>query len=237
MKKFVWGLVIIIILAGVGFGIWGFAKAQKSKEQGKELERITAGVLVLNKIETEDVEVSLTEWKNLSEADPSIKDELEKVSSIPHSLQNKMNEFFSAQPADKYEEVQYLQLLLDGQRQLDLKNQQAKSKRQIEEIVKAIDNLQNEINQKGLSLGPEYNQTMKALETEAEAFKANCNNIISKTAYDSPATQLRTAGFDKAFDVLKLTIIQSLNNYVDLQDSIKKEIADLANSNWINPLR
>ena len=235
MKKFIWGLFIIIIIATVGIGIWGFIEAQSAKRQSQELEDITSDVLKLNKIENSNTEISLIEWEDLANGSSLIGKKLEKNPSIPRSLRDKMEEFFSAKPSDKYREAQYLQVLLEGEVRFNLKDQQPKSKEQIEEIVKAIDETQNEINQKGLSLGPEYNQKMKDLEKETASFKTSCNDIVSKTTSDSPPTQLSSAGMDKAMDDLKTAIINSLNNYVDLQDEIKREISGMATANWVIP--
>ncbi len=236
MKKFLWATLTIVIIAIIAIGIWGYVKAQSVKQEGRELDQIALQFMVLEEIEPKDVSVPLQSWKNLYNNTTVIKEQIDTFDTIPSSLKDKMNEFFSVKLADKYMEVQYLQLLMNGERKFNLKDQQPKSKGQIEEVVKAIEATRKEIVDNNLSLGPEYNEKMKELEKETDSFLNMCNDIISKTTYESPATQLGTAGMDKALDSLKAEIIQSLNDFVGLQNEIKREVSNLVSSNWINPL-
>jgi len=238
MKTFLWVIVVLIILGGAGFGIWGYAKAQDAKKQAKELEQITAGTMDLKKIDSNAVEISLSEWKNLSDKAPSMATELASITLVPESLKNEVGDFYSAKAQDKYKEAQYLQVLLEAKRRLglDAKAGAEKSKGQIETVLKELDNLQNEVNQKNLSLGPEYDTQMKKLEQEVTTFKTSTSDLASKMNFDSPSVQLNSAGLDRAIDELKMAVSKSLNDYVELQDKIKNEISGLATGNWVNPL-
>jgi hypothetical protein len=235
MKKVIIGIIIIILLGVIGLGVWGYLKAQEVKKQNKEIQQITADTLVLEKINQNDTEIALSGWKKLAEKATSTGNDLDNIASAPSSLRESVSQFYGAQAQDKYEEAQYLQFLIDGQQKMDLKSTQPKSKGQIETVLSEFNKLQNNINQNSLSLGPEFNTQMKKAEQEAETFVASLNNLISKMNSESPATQISSAGLDKAADDLKQAIIESLNKHVDLQDKIKKEISDLSNINWVNP--
>jgi len=191
--------------------------------------------LVLDKINQNDAEIFLSDWKSLAQRATSTRNELENITSVPSPLRDEINQFYSAKTQDKYEEAQYLQALLDGQQKLDLKSIEPRSKGQIETILSEFDKLQNNINQNNLSLGPEFDTQTKKVEQEAATFKTNLTDLNSKMNSASPPTQISSAGLDKAVDDLKQAIIESLNGHVDLQDKIKKEISNLASTNWVNP--
>jgi len=90
---------------------------------------------------------------------------------------------------------------------------------------------------KNLSLGPKFNTLFNKAEQEAMTFKNSLSELNIKMDDNSPSVQLSSAGFDKAIDELKQEIANSLNEWVNLQNDIKKEVSDLANCNWINPLK
>jgi type II secretory pathway pseudopilin PulG len=235
MKTAIWIIIVVIILAILGIGILGYIKAQDLKKQGKEVEQITADTMKLMRTNSNDPEISLTDWKNLSDKAPTIKSDFEKITTVPNSLKNNLDQFYSAKAQEKYKEAQYLQFLLEGQSSLDLKNNTPKSKGQIETVLSEFDKLQNNLSQSDLSLGPDFSTMQKKVEQEATAYKSSLTDLASKMDFNSPSVQLNTAGFDKAVDELKMAIVDSLNQWVDLQDSIKQEISDLANKNWVNP--
>lgn len=236
MKNFLWAILAIAIIAVVIFGIWGFVKAQTVRDRAKDLDQLTTDLLVLEEVDPYGTQIPLADWKNLADRSSSIMEEIEKLSDIDESLKQKMNEFFSVKSIDKYREAQYLQLLMNGQEKLNLKNEQPRTKAQIEEILDTLRQTQNEINNKNLSLGPELDQARKTAEIEAEVFMEECNSIAVRMTPDAPPTQLKMANFDKATDELKMAIAQSLNEYVRLQNEIKQEISNLVSSSWINPL-
>lgn len=229
-------IIIIVLLLAAGFGIWGYTKAQEVKKQGKALEQITADTMTLKEINQSDFEISLSDWKNLAEKSSLILSELEKIAAAPEALKNKISQFYSAKTQDKYKEAQYLQFLLDGQRKLDLKSTEPKSKGQIETILKEFDNLQNNLTKNNLSLGPEFDTQTKKLEQEAATYKTILTDLYNKMNSSSPTTQISAAGLDKAVDDLKQAIMKSLNDWVELQNDIKNDISGMANANWVNPL-
>jgi len=236
MKGFLWGILVVVILVAAGLGIWGFVKAQQVKEQGRELQELTADTMVLKEINPSDFEIELAGWRNLAEKAPSIKQELDKISTIPGPLANKVFQFYDAKAQDKYKEAQYLQILLNGQRKLDLKSIEPKSKGQIETILAEFEKMQNNLTQSDISLGPEFNTLKTKLEQEAGTYKTNLTDLYNKMNSSSPATQISAAGLDKAVDDLKDALVKSLNEYVQLQNEIKRDIANLANANWVWPL-
>lgn len=229
-------ITAVILLLAIGLGLWGFVQAQSIKEKGKEIQEITSGTLVLEEINSGEVEIDLTDWKNLAEKAQSIKNELEKQENSPVELKNKISQFYDAEAQDKYKEVQYLQILLDGQRRLDLKSTEPKSKGQIETILAEFEKMQSSITKNDISLGPKFNTLKTKLDQEAGLYKTNLTDLSNKMNLTSPATQLNVAGFDKAIDELKDALIKSLNEYVELQNEIKNDIANFANTNWIWPL-
>ncbi|MDH4358886.1 MAG: hypothetical protein OEV37_03045 [Candidatus Berkelbacteria bacterium] len=238
MKKALISIIVIVLLAGAGFGVWGYLKAQNIKKQGEDLRQITSDTLSLKSIEPNDVEVSLEEWKNLSENSSSIRNEMSKISNIPSGLESNLSQFYSDKSQGKYKEAQYLQILLDGQRKLDLqaKTENKKSKGQIETILNELREIQNQINQSNLSLGPEFDLLMKELQQEADSFLSETAKVAEGMNYESPAIQLNAAGLDKTIDELKTAVTKSLNDWVSLQDKIKDEIGKLSTANWVNPL-
>lgn len=235
MKKTIGILAVIIIVIAAGLGIWGYFKAQEVKKQGKAIERMTAGTLNLQPVGANDP-IQLSDWKNLSDEAPKIKTELEKFTAASESLKESANQYYSIKAQDKYKEAQYSQILAEGQSSLDLKNNQPKSKGQIETVLGEFDNMQTKLRSNNLSLGPEFNTLFTKVQQEASTFRGSANNIASSMTFSSPAVQLNTAGFDKAIDELKQAVTKSLNDWVDLQNRIKNEIQAMSNVNWINPL-
>ncbi|HRZ29267.1 MAG TPA: hypothetical protein P5052_00405 [Candidatus Paceibacterota bacterium] len=130
---------------------------------------------------------------------------------VSDSFKEKIDKFYGAQAQDKYQEAQYMQVLIDTQRQLDLKNQQPKSKDQIKLILAELNNIQAGINQNNLSLGPKFNVFHDKFEQEALIYKNNLTELVSRMNNRSPSVQLSSAGLDKAIDELKLEIANSLN--------------------------
>lgn len=228
-------IAVVVLLLGVGFGAWGFVKAQSIKEKAKEIQQITAETLVLREINQSDFEINLAGWKKLVDDSVSVKNELDKIENVPENLKNKIFQFYDAKAQDKYKEAQYLQILLDGQRKLDLKSTEKKSKGQIETILQEFDILQKNLTQSDISLGPDFNNLKTKLEQEAGIYKTNLTDLSNKMNLSSPATQLSVAGLDKAVDELKDALIKSLNDYVQLQNEIKSDIANLANASWVWP--
>ena len=111
---------IITLFAVAGFGVCGYLKAQEVKERGQAMGQIAAGTLNLETLKQDQTEISLLPWKNLSENSTRILKELETVIVAPDDLREKVGEFYSARAKDKYVEAQYLEVLIDVQRKLDL---------------------------------------------------------------------------------------------------------------------
>lgn len=235
MKKFIIVLVTIVLVFAIIFGIWGYIKAQDVKKQGAEVEKITAGTLALTPVNQNATEIALTPWKTLSDQATSVLSRLERLSAAPESLKNKASQFYSAKAQDKYKEAQYLNALLAGQRGMDLKNTNPRSKGQIETTLQNLDKMQAELTR--LSVGPEFDTVLKKAEQESAKFKEEANNIGSKMSYESPGVQLSSAGIDKAMDELIQAISKSLNSFVDLQNEVRGEISSMSKANWVNPLR
>jgi hypothetical protein len=234
MKKFIVALLVIVLLLVVVFGIWGYIKAQDIKKQGSEIDQITSGTLALTPVNQNGAEISLSAWKALSDQSTSVLSRLEKLSAAPDSLKNKASQFYSAKAQDKYKEAQYLNALLVGQRGMDLKSSNPKSKGQIETTLKSLDKMQSELN--NLAVGPDFNTLLRKAEQESAKFKEESTNISSKMSFESPAVQLSSAGLDKAMDELIQAISKSLNSWVDLQNQIRDEISAMSKANWVNPL-
>lgn len=233
MKKALWAILIVIVLASVIFGIWGYFIAKDIKTQGKEIEQLTNDTLELKTITMNENSVQLEHWQNLSDKSSSILNEMEKYSVISDTLKKNTSEYYGVQAQDRYKEAQYLHFLNEAQGSLDLKSTQSKSKGQIETIAKYYDDLI--ISGNDLSLGPKFDGSRHKVEQEAEAFRENLNNIVVQMNNESPPVRLRTADLDKAIDELKQEIIQSLNDWVDLQNNIREEIANMGKTNWIMP--
>lgn len=237
MKKFLFIFLVVIIFLTAIFGIWGYIKAQSVKEDGENLRQLTANLLVLEEVDPYSSQIPLKDWKSLADHGPAISEEVEKLSTIDEFMKQKMSDFFSVESGDKYREAQYLQLLIVGQERLNLKNEQPRTKTEIEEIISVLKETQEEINDKGLSLGPDLNQSLENLEAEADIFLKECEGIAIKMTFTDPPTQLKMANFDKASDELRIAIAESLNDHVWLQDEIKQDIFRLASSNWVNPIK
>lgn len=233
MKKYLWGILIILILAGIGVGVWGYFRANKIKDQAKEIEQITANTLNIEPVKQDESEIPLSTWKNLSDKALAIKTEIDKNSVVPDSLKEKASQYYSAKAQDKYKEIQYLQYLNEFQSEMDLKNNQPKSKGQIETILSKYDQLTKQVI--NLSIGPEFDSSRLKVEQEMAMFKSDLTNMSSRMDYTSPAVQLSSAGLDKAIDELKQELIKSLNDFVDLQNGIKDEIAKLGKASWVMP--
>lgn len=236
MKKFLIVLVIAIVLAAVGFGAWGYLKAQEFKKQAQQIQQIIEETANLETVNQSDGEVSLNGWKTLSERSVGARTELEDISAISGELKEKVGRFYDAAAKDKYKEAQYLNLLLEGQSEMALKDTTAKSKVQIDNVLKAYDNLQTEITKNNLSLGPQFEATLSEMEQEAPIFRSTVADLSSKMNSTSPSVQISSANFDKALDGLIQQIVRSLNDWVDLQNEIKNEVSQITKSNWVNPL-
>jgi hypothetical protein len=236
MKKVLVVLVVAVVLAAVGFGVWGYLKAQGTKEQNEKLEQITSDTTNLEPVNQSEAEISLSAWKNLSEQSSTIGDELEGITVVSGSLKENAGQFYGAMAQDKYKEAQYLQFLLEGQRKMGLKDAQIKTKGQIESTLKAFDELQSNLTQNDIALGPEYDTVLEKVEQEAATFRKSLVDLSDKMNYDSPGVQLSSAAFDKAMDELSQKIIESLNEFVDLQNKIRDEISAMTKANWVNPL-
>ena len=236
MKKFLIVVGIILICLAAGLGIWGYLKAQEIKKQGDLIERATSETTSLEMVKQDQIEISLLPWKNLAENSSRVLDELENVDFASADLREKIGEFYSAQAKDKYHEAKYMQVLIETQRKLDLKNQQPKSKGQIESILTEFSNMQNIVTENNLSLGPKFNTTYNKVEQEAMTFKSSLTDLSGKMNSQSSPVQLSSAGFDKSVDELKQEIANSLNEWVDLQNEIRNQIGDMKSTNWIMPL-
>jgi hypothetical protein len=234
MKKFIGFLLVIIVLIAVIFGIWGYIKAQDIKKQGAEIDQITSGTLALTPVNQNGTEISLSAWKTSSDQAASTLSRLEKLSAAPDSLKNKASQFYSAKAQDKYKEAQYLNSLLVGQRGMDLKSTNPKTKGQIETTLQNLDKMQSELS--SLALGPDFNSLLDKARQESAKFKEESTRISDGMNYDSPGVQLSSAGLDKAMDELIQAISQSLNSWVDLQNQIRDEIGSMSKANWVNPL-
>ncbi len=236
MKKTLIAISVIVLMLLIAFGIWGYVKAQDVKKQAKNLEQITSDTLTLSQVETNNIATSLAGWKALSDKASLLRGQLESIEGFPSALKDDLTKFYSAQAQDKYVEVQYLQLLAEGQSSMDLKSASPKSKGQIESVLQRYDELQNGLSRNNLALGPSFNALLAKTEQEASAFRKSASDIHDKMTYESPSVQLSTAGFDKAIDELKMAIANDLNEWVSLQGKIKGEMTDLGSANWINPL-
>lgn len=236
MKKILWIIIALLVVVGLGFGLWGYMKAQGAKKDGQEIKEITSGTLDIESIKPGQREISLTPWKTLAEKSPSILSELDKNTVAPDSLKTKAAEYYSAKAKDKYVEAQYLQELLAGQSAMNLKSTNAKSKTEIETTLSTLEKMQNDINQKNLSLGPEFDNTSKSTQQETQNFKRLATDLSSKMTSSSAPIQLGTANLDKSMDDLIMEIINSLNKWVDLRDQISDEVNSIASVFWLNPL-
>lgn len=237
MKRIIIVIVTVILLIAAGLGVWGYFRAQEIKKQAKEIESITADTLNLQTVSQDDEQIVTSDWKNLAEKAPTIKSELAEITVTSNTLREKLFQFYDTKAEDKYKEVQYLQILSDGQSGMALKNTQPKSKGQIETILDEFDKFENNLNQNNLSLGSDFNTLLTKVRQEASSIKSSLTIMQTGMTYSSPPVQISSAGLDKAIDELKQTIAKSLNDQVDLQNEIKNEISNMSKVNWINPLK
>lgn len=237
MKKIIIMIVTVILLISAGLGIWGYLKAQEIKKQANEIESITADTLNLQTVSQNDEQIRISDWKNLAEKAPIIKSELAGITATSDSLREKLFQFYGTKAEDKYKEVQYLQILSDGQSGLGLKDAQPRSKGQIETVLDEFNKFENHLNQKNISLGPEFSDLLTKVQQEAVSIKSSLTFMHAGMTYSSPSVQISSAGLDKAIDELKQAIAKSLNDQVDLQNNIKNETSEMAKTNWINPLK
>ena len=233
MKKFLWGILTVIVIAGIGFGVWGYVEANKIKQDWENINRLIGETMVFEPIDQNQDILNLDGWEMLHERAPELLSELQNYDIASVSLKEKLNEYYGPQAQDRYKEAQYLQFLNEAQGSLDLKSTQPKSKGQIETIAKYYDDLI--ISGDDLSLGPKFDDSRHKVEKEAETFRENLNDIVVQMNNESPPVRLRTADLDKAIDELKQEIIQSLNDWVDLQNEIKDEIANINRAAWVIP--
>jgi len=228
-------IIVLVLLLGAGFGFWGYIKAQEVKKQGKAIEQITNGTMGLKEISSGDFEIPLGDWKKVSDSMRLVENKLVSFNAIPLSLQKKINDFYSSEAEVKYKEAQFLQTLIDGQRKMDLKNTQPKSKGQMETVLSEFDKMQKSLDQNPLASGAEIDAALTKFHLEAPLFQKSVMDLANQMNFSSPAVQLSSASLDKAIDELKQALMKSLNDHVQLQNEIKKEISDLANINWVVP--
>lgn len=233
MKKALWVIIIAIVLAGLGFGIWGYLEANKIKRDGEDINQLTSNTLALDTVKIKDENLKIDEWEILSDEAPEILSKLQGY-TLPDSFNDKLKDYYGNQAHDRYKEAQYLQFLNEFQGSLDLKSTQLKSKGQIETIAKYYDDLISQKN--NFSLSPKFDSSRQKVEQESEAFRKDLNDIGINMSYETPPVRLRTADLDKAIDELKQEIAGSLNEWVDMQNEIKDEIANMIKVSWVMPL-
>lgn len=236
MKKIIFIVLVLILLGVIGIGSWGYAKAQGVKKQAEQLSAITSSTFILMPIAATASAIEIKDWQTYAEKSLTTKDSLAGISNLPTSLQDKLTVFFSAQAEDKLKEATYLQFLLDGQGKLGLaNNSDAKSKGQIETILGELNNLEQNLNQSGLSLGPKFDPYLKKLPAETANFKNNLVSAHDKMGYNDPSVQIDTTALNNMVIELSQALTKSLNDQVTLQNSIQAEITNMSKTKWVNP--
>lgn len=233
MKKTFLSVLVILIVAGLGFGLWGYLVAKDVKKQGEEIENLTSDTLNFKAVNLASDDVQLESWKNLSDKAPSILSNIEKYEVLPEGLKEAAVQYYSVQTKDRYKEAEYLDFLNRFQQSLDLKEVEPKSKGQIETIISEYDNLMTRTS--NLAIGPSFDSDRLKFEQESLDFKNTLNNINAKMTQESPVTQLRSADLDKTIDEFKQKIASSLNVWVEMQNIIKDEISNMNKANWVIP--
>ena len=236
MKKVIIVIISIILLSVVVIGVLGFVQVQKIKEQAKELQGITSSTLNLNPIRENEFEIKVNDWENYAKEASSIKNKLTEIKYLPIGLKGDLNNFYSEQVQNKAAEAKYLQILIDGQRHVDLMNESTKkSKGQIESVLGDLNKFQNDLNQNNSSLEPEFDFFIVKIMTEQTNFKNYLVEEHDKMNYESQAVEIKTTSLNTAVENFKKALTVSLNDWVDLQNKIQNQILQMNQTVWVNP--
>ena len=236
MKKVIIVIIIIILLSVVAIGALGFVRAQKIKEQAKELQSITASTLNLNPIGRNEFEIKVDDWENYAKEAPSTKNKLTEVKYLSDGLKKDLDNFYSEQAQNKTAEAKYLQILIDGQRRVDLMNESTKkSKGQIESVLGDLSKFQNDLDQNNSSLDPKFDSHIIKIMAEQIAFKNYLLIKHDEMNYESPAVEIKTTTLNNTVEDFKKVLIVSLNDWVDLQNKIQDQILQMSQIGWVNP--
>lgn len=236
MKKVIIVIIIIILLSVVAIGVLGLVRAQKIKEQAKEIENFTALTPDFNPIREDEFEIKVNDWENYAREALFIKNKLTEINYLSINLKENLNNFYSEQAQSKADEAKYLQILIDGQRYVDLMNESTKkSKGQIESVLSDLSKFQNDLNQRSSLLEPEFDSYIVKIMAEQTNFKNYIVKEYNKMNYESPAVEIKTTSFNNAVEDFKKAIIKSLNDWIKLQNEIKIQVLQMGQIIWANP--
>ena len=209
---------------------------KESRSRQEELQGITASTLNLIPIGENEFEIKVNDWENYAKEAALIKNKLAEINYLPINLKENLNNFYSKQAQNKAAGAKYLQILIDGQRYVDLMNESTKkSKGQIETVLDSLNKFQNDLNQNNSSLEPEIDSYIVKIMAEQANFKNYLVNEHDKMNYDSPAVEIKTTTLNDAVEDFKKVLIASLNEWVDLQNKIQDQILQMDQIIWTNP--
>ncbi len=230
-------IIAILLMAVIVIGILGYNEAREIKMQAEQIEKITARTLNLTSVRENEFEIPVKDWENAGEKAEFIKTELDKFDRIQETLKEDFRKFYSEQALKRFKEAEFLQFLIDGQRKIDLQDEiSEKSKGQIETVLADTGKFKNNFNQYKLFFADsDFDPYLLKLQTEEMNFENYLKGLYGKITYDSKKVTVKTASFNGAFKELKTKLIESLNDWVALQEKIKKEISKMGNDIWINP--
>ncbi len=235
MKIFAGIIITLWVLTGASFGVWGYITAQDVRQQGRDLQRITSDTTRLSRSQFDQSTIKLKYWKLLSDQATSVKSEIQSIHAASETLKANLNSFYSNEASNRYAEIQYLKVLTESQRKLDLDNSQSKTKEQIDALLNDLNqfelNLSSvSINNAGLAghladLGYQITTLKRSLEYQSGEAS------ILDSEYE-----VNTADLSKSINNLRQEIIKALDSWVSLQDQIKNEMDGMPEAVWVNPL-
>ncbi|MCX6737531.1 MAG: hypothetical protein NTX26_02245 [Candidatus Parcubacteria bacterium] len=236
-KKIVWAIIVIVLLALITIGILGCIKAQKIKTQAKQIKQITADTLNLKSIREDEFELPIQDWENIAEKAGEIKVELNKLDKAPALLREDMLVFYSEEALRRAKETKFLQLLIDGQRQIGLQEPiSEKSKGQIETTLDRIGNFKNNFDQEKLFfIGSDIDPLILKLQTEELNFENYLKGLYGKMTYEDKKVTVDANSLSNAAEELKIKLTKSLNDWVLLQEKIEQGISNMEKVFWVNP--
>lgn len=239
MKTIIYVIIAILLMALIVIGILGYIEAREIKIQAGQIGKITSETLNLTAVRNDEFEIPVKNWENGAEKAESIKTELDKFDRMPEALKEDIGKFYSEQALKRSKEVEFLQFLIDGQRNIGLQDEASeKSKGQIETVLADTGNFENNFNQyKTFFAGSDFDPYILKLQTEETNFENYLKGFYGKMTYESKKVTVETAPFNNTFEELKIKLIESLNGWILLQEKIKDEISKMGKDIWINPFR
>ncbi len=238
-KTIICVITAIILMALIAVGIFGYVEAQKIRMQAGQIKKITAETLNLKPIKNDEFEIPVKDWENAADKSEFIRTELNKFDKMPELLKEDIGGFYSGQALKRMKEAEFLQFLIDSQRNIGLQaGISEKSKGQIETVLERIKTFKNDFNRNKLSFtGSDFEPYALKLQAEETNFESYLKGLYGKMTYDSGKVMVETASFSNAFDEFKVKLIESLNDRVLLQERIKGEISRMGKDIWVNPFR